>query len=86
VAALPLKRIPLDTVLMSLNQQAEQKPELVLHNKPPKIFFSVRSLVFCSQPEWPLEIYASSNSVPPGLVVAAEVVRDVSNAGKLAYR
>jgi hypothetical protein len=31
---------------MSLNQQAEQKSELVLHNKPPKIFFSVGKLVY----------------------------------------
>ena len=54
LAALPEKRIPLDTVLLSLRQGGETPPAVPLHNEPPKIFVSERPaslLVFDGAPE-----------------------------------
>jgi hypothetical protein len=47
------KTIPLDTVLLSLNQNSEKAPDVALKNDPPTIFFSDRPaslLVFDGEP------------------------------------
>jgi hypothetical protein len=47
------KRVPLDTILMSLNRQQETPPAVALNNDPPKIFYSARPaslLVFDGDP------------------------------------
>ena len=47
------KRVPLDTILLSLNQQAETPPTAPVNNDPPAIFYSSRPaslLVFDGEP------------------------------------
>ena len=47
------KRVPLDTILLSLNKQEEAPPAVALNNDPPKIFYSARPaslLVFDGEP------------------------------------
>src|SRR5947208_1172451 len=47
------KRVPLDTILLSLNKQQETPPAVALNNDPPKIFYSARPaslLVFDGDP------------------------------------
>ncbi|WP_313953749.1 hypothetical protein [Accumulibacter sp.] len=53
LAALPLKRVPLDTVLLSLRQDSETPPAVTLHNEPPQIYVSQRPaslLLFDGEP------------------------------------
>src|SRR5689334_15745747 len=50
---MPDKRVPLDTILLSLNRQAETPPQTAVNNNPPAIFYSARPaslLVFDGEP------------------------------------
>lgn len=42
LAALPAKRVPLDTLLLSLRRETETPPAVAVHNEPPRIFVSER--------------------------------------------
>jgi hypothetical protein len=53
VANLPVKRVPLAAVTLSLDQQSERLPEVALDNSPPRIFVSSRPaclVVFDGEP------------------------------------
>lgn len=53
LAQLPVKRVPLDTLLMSLSRTSELPPAVELRNEPPRIFVSERQaslLVFDGEP------------------------------------
>ncbi len=67
LADLGIKRVPLDTILLSLRQQAQPAPAAPLQNDPPKIFASARPaslVVFDGEP-----IFAAVNGAPLGFAV-----------------
>ena len=53
LATMPLKRVPLATLVISLRREAQKPPEVALDNSPPRIFYSARPaslVVFDGEP------------------------------------
>ncbi|HET7096785.1 MAG TPA: hypothetical protein VFJ68_05290 [Casimicrobiaceae bacterium] len=53
LATMPVKRVPLATLVISLRREAQKPPEVALDNSPPRIFYSARPaslVVFDGEP------------------------------------